>query len=124
MHMAPCGLRLLLPVAEGLQAEVEHPLGLTLLLGDEADDILVQSYGYDFGMYVGGEAELVFLFGDLTYECIRRPTPLPLPGEGSRYIILLIIWQTIHIALIVSYLTPLLPLTSYLSPLTSHLSYI
>jgi hypothetical protein len=38
-------------------------------------------------MYIGGEAELVFLFSDLTYECIRRPTPLPFPGEGSRYII-------------------------------------
>ena len=70
MHMSPFGLRLLIPVTKRLQAELEHPLGLPFLGRDEPDDILVQPLFYDFCMYVGRKAELVFLFGDTAYESV------------------------------------------------------
>ena len=68
--MAPFGLFLLLPVAECLEAEVEHPFGLALLSRDEPNDVLVQPFLYYLSMYVGGEAELVFLFGHLADKFI------------------------------------------------------
>ena len=68
--MSPFGFCLLLPIAECLQAELEHPLGLPFLGRDEPNNILVQPFFYDFCMYVGREAELIFLFGDATYEFV------------------------------------------------------
>ena len=68
--MAPCGLRLLLPVAECLEAELEHPLGFPLLSRDEPNDILVQPFLYDFSMYISSESKLVLLFSYLTYKLI------------------------------------------------------
>ena len=83
MHMSPSGLLQRLPVAESLQAEVEHPFGFTFLSRDEPNDILVQPFLYDFGMYIRREAELILLFSHLT-DVIIRPSPLPLPmREGS-----------------------------------------
>ena len=70
MDVTPCRRRLLLPVAERLQAELEHPLGFPFLGRDEPDDILVQSFLNDFRMYVRREAELVLLFGYLTNKLI------------------------------------------------------
>ena len=59
-----------LPVAQGLQPELKHPLRLTLLLRDEAHDILVESSLYDVRMHVGGEAVLIFLVGHLAHVCV------------------------------------------------------
>ena len=70
MHMSPFGLRLLFPVAERLQAELEHPLGLPFLSRDEPNDVLVQPFLYYLSMYVGGKAKLVFLLSHLTYKFI------------------------------------------------------
>ena len=64
--MSPLRLRLLLPIAESLQSELQHPFRLPLLSRDEPNDILVQPDWYNLCMNVRGEAELVFLFGHLT----------------------------------------------------------
>ena len=65
--MSPCGLRLFLPKAESLEAELKHPFGFPLLGRDQSDDVLVQAFLDDFSMYIRREAELIFLFGYLTY---------------------------------------------------------
>ena len=70
MHMAPCRLLLLLPIAKCLQTEVEHPFRLTFLLGDKSDNVLIQSYRYNLCMYISREAELILLFGYLTHILI------------------------------------------------------
>lgn len=64
--MSPCRLRLLFPIAESLQSELQHPFRLTFLGRDEPDDVLVESYRDYLRMYVRREAELIFLFGYLT----------------------------------------------------------
>ena len=63
MQMSPIRSLHLLPVGEGLQSEVEQPLGLSLFLGDEMYYLLIEAFVYDLGVYVGGEAELILLFG-------------------------------------------------------------
>ena len=82
MDVPPLRLCLFLPVAEGLQTEVEHPLGLSLLSGDEPNDILVQPFLDDFSMDIRREAELIFLFGYLTDKliaCILSGSKLAFP---------------------------------------------
>ena len=49
------------PAAVGLEPPVEQPLGLALLGGDEANDVLAQAHGRFVGFDVGHEAVLVFL---------------------------------------------------------------
>ena len=68
--MPPGRLGLLLPVAEGPQTEVEHPLRFSLLSRDEPNDILVQPFLYDFCMYVRSKAELILLLCYLTDKFI------------------------------------------------------
>ena len=68
--MSPCGLFECLPVAERLQSELEHPFRLSLLLGDESHNVLVESLLYDVGMHVGGEAVFVFLLSHLAHKGI------------------------------------------------------
>ena len=70
MHVAPRGLGLGEPVAECLQAEVEQPLGLSLLLRDKAHHILVESLIDNICMHIGGKPELVLLVGHLSYKLI------------------------------------------------------
>ena len=70
MNVAPGGLLLLAPVAEGTQAEVEHPLWLAFLLRDEAHHVLVQPLVDDLGADVGGEAKLVFLLRYAAHQLI------------------------------------------------------
>ena len=60
--MSPLRLFHSLPVAEGLQAEVEHPLGLALLCRYKAHDILGQTVWYDFSVHVCGKAVFILLF--------------------------------------------------------------
>ena len=67
MHVRPCWLLKLLPVAESLEAELQHPVGFALLLRDQSNDILVQAFLYDVGMHIGSKAVLVFLVGHLSY---------------------------------------------------------
>jgi hypothetical protein len=55
------GLRHLLPIPEGLEAPLEHPFGLSLLLRDEPDDILIEARWNDIGLDVSLEAILVRL---------------------------------------------------------------
>ena len=70
--MPPCRLRLLLPVAERLEAELKHPLRFPLLSRDEPNDILVQPFLYDFSMYIGSESKFVFLFSYLFYKLVTH----------------------------------------------------
>ena len=39
-------------------------------MGDKAYHVLVETYVYDVGMHIGGEAKLVFLFGHLTHKFV------------------------------------------------------
>ena len=82
MDVPPAGLLHRLPVVEGLQPEVEEPLGLALLLGDESHDILVETLVDDFRRHVGGEAELVFLLGHLPDELVLLLAVFLLVGGG------------------------------------------
>ena len=47
------------PVAVSLQAELQHPVGLSLLFGDKTDNILVQTLLDHIGMHIGRKAILV-----------------------------------------------------------------
>ncbi len=88
MHMPPRGLLQRLPVAESLQAELQHPFGFTFLSRDEPNDILVQPFLYYFGMYIRREAELILLFGHLTHKLITihflQSNQAFLPRKGLR----------------------------------------
>ena len=68
--MSPRGLFLRLPIVIRLQAEVEHPFRLALLLRNQAHHVLVKARVYYVGMHVGGEAELVFLLRHLLYKLV------------------------------------------------------
>ena len=67
MHMSPFRHRQREPVAISLQAEVEQPLGLALLLRDQPHHVLVESLGDDICVNVGGEAVLVLLLRHLLH---------------------------------------------------------
>ena len=68
--VGPMGLLQSGPVPEGLQAEIEHPLGLVLLAGDESDHLFIESLLDDFGFHIGGETERIFLLGYLSDEFV------------------------------------------------------
>ena len=70
VDMGPIGLLQGLPIAEGLETEVEHPLRFALLFGNEAYDVLVEAGVDNLGMDVGGEAVFVLLLGDLANELV------------------------------------------------------
>ena len=70
VHMSPCGLLERLPVAERLKAELEHPVGLALLLRDQSHNILVETFLYDVGVHVCGEAIFIFLLRHLSHKGI------------------------------------------------------
>ena len=86
MHMSPSRFLLFLPVAERLQAELEHPLGFPFLSRDEPNDVLVQPLLNDFSMYIRGETELIFLFGYLTDVLVTCPACFTC--GGSKFFIL------------------------------------
>ena len=69
-QVPPCGLLQLLPVAEGLQPERQHPLRLAFLLRNEPDDIFVEADWYDLGFNVGRETELILLLGYATHQFV------------------------------------------------------
>ena len=70
VDVSPGGLLQCLPVAESLQPEFEHPLRLLLLLGNQPHHVLIESSLNHFGMHVGREAELIFLFSHLFHVSI------------------------------------------------------
>ena len=64
-------------VAVGLEPPLEHPLGLALLRGDEADDLFAEALRDRVGVRLGDEPVLVaaFLFldvGDQVVFGVRR----------------------------------------------------
>ncbi len=69
MYVGPIGLFHLLPGTEGLQAPVEHPLGLTFFRGDKPDDVFIQTgrqgIRIDLGMEAGGVLALDQFFNFL-----------------------------------------------------------
>ena len=70
MHMAPCGRFERQPVAIGLQAKLQQPLGLTLQSRDAAHHILVKSLGDDLGLDVGHKAVFVLSLRRFLYNLI------------------------------------------------------
>ena len=58
--MSPRGLLLFFPILIGLQAEIQQPLRLILLLRNQANDVFVESFFYDFGLHIGGKAKRIF----------------------------------------------------------------
>jgi hypothetical protein len=65
VDMSPRWLLQGCPVIVSLETEVEHPFRFAFLPRDEPHDVFVQPLINDFGMHVGSESELVFLFGYL-----------------------------------------------------------
>lgn len=65
MNMSPFGFGEGCPKAISLQTKLKKPVGLTLFLRDESDDILVQSFRNDIGLHVRGKAKLILLIGYL-----------------------------------------------------------
>ena len=70
MEVSPGGSRLLLPIAEGLEAELKHPLRLVLLCRNEPHDIFVDTFLYNIRLHIGGEAIFIFLLRHLAYKLI------------------------------------------------------
>ena len=70
LEVSPCGLLYGEPVAERFQAKFQEPLGFSLLLGDEAHDVLGESFLDDVCLYVGGEAVFVLLLRHFAYKAI------------------------------------------------------
>ena len=68
--MPPSGLHLCEPIAVSLQTELQQPVGLALLLRDEANHVFVQTLFDDFSVYVGGEAKLVLLLSHTAYKLV------------------------------------------------------
>ena len=73
MQMSPRGLLLFLPILIGLQTEIQQPLRLILLLRNQANDVFVESFFYDFGLHIGGKAKRIFalchLFNKTIFFC-------------------------------------------------------
>ena len=60
-----------LPLAEGAEAEFQQPVRLSLFLGDQADDVLIESLGDELLGDLGHEAVLVLLRGDIFDQIIH-----------------------------------------------------
>ena len=65
---SPTGLLQCLPIAKSLKTKIQQPVGLSLLAGYQAHNILIESLVDDFRIYIGRETELIFLFGHLFHE--------------------------------------------------------
>ena len=68
--MTPLRLLLLFPVAESLQAELQHPFRLTFLRRNQSHHILVQSNGDHLGIDICCETKLVFLLSNTAHQCV------------------------------------------------------
>ena len=72
VEVRPVGLFQRLPVAEGLQAELQQPLRLLFLRGDEADDVLIQAFRHEIGLNVGHKAVFIVLACDFADDIVFR----------------------------------------------------
>ena len=72
IEMCPVGLFERLPMAEGLQSKLQQPFGFLFLLGDEADDVLVQAFRHKIGFNVGHETIFILLARDLADDIFVR----------------------------------------------------
>ena len=68
--MCPIGLLQSEPVTVRLEAVFKEPLGFFLLLGNEANNFLVQTLVNDFRLNIGGKTVLIFLVRHITDELI------------------------------------------------------
>ena len=69
--MGPCGHLEREPVAVGLEAEFEQPLGLAFEAGDTAHHVLVEAALYAVGVYVADEAVLVLALRGVADDVVR-----------------------------------------------------
>ena len=70
VDMRPIGLLEREPVTVSLEAVFKEPLGFFLLLGNEANNLLVQTLVNNFRLNIGGETVLIFLVRHITDELI------------------------------------------------------
>ena len=63
IHMSPRRRFERQPVTIGFEAKVQKPFRFSLFGGNEANDVLVQTFLNDFGVNVGREAVFIFLLG-------------------------------------------------------------
>ena len=59
IKMGPCRKRHLLPAAECLQTELQHPFRLILLGRNQTDYVLIQTFGYELLLDIGDEAVFI-----------------------------------------------------------------
>ena len=62
IKMGPCRESHLLPAAECLQTELEHPFRLVLLGRNQAYNVLIQTLGNELLLDIGHKAVFIFLF--------------------------------------------------------------
>ena len=65
VKVSPLWNRHLLPAAECLQTEVQHPLRFLLLCGDQAYDVLIQTFWYELLRDISHEAVLILLLRNI-----------------------------------------------------------
>ena len=63
IHMSPRRRFERQPVTIGFEAKVQEPFRLSFFRGNEANDVLVQTFLNDFGVNVGREAVFIFFLG-------------------------------------------------------------
>ena len=63
VKMRPLRERHLLPAAECLQTELQHPLRLILLGRNQAYDVFIKTFRYELLLDFGHEAVFIFLIG-------------------------------------------------------------
>ena len=59
IKMCPCRQRHLLPAAEGIKTELEHPLGFLFFSRNQADYIFIQALGNKLLFDIGNEAVFI-----------------------------------------------------------------
>ncbi len=83
-EVAPARLGHLLPFAECVQAEVQQPLRLLLLGGNQTNDVFVQAFGHVLLLDLGDEAFLVFTLRYVFQQIIHLRGILRFQQPGGR----------------------------------------
>ncbi len=71
LHVGPARLAHSQPRTEGLEAPLEHPFRLFLLLRDDSNDVLVEPLGNRVGVDLGYETPTIF-FVDALLDRVAR----------------------------------------------------